>query len=269
VTEPGVYDTLPEADYLTDPAFSASGAKRILPPGCPASFRWEQLHGRPPKPAFDFGHAVHSMVLGVGEPIVVIDADDWRKKEAKDQRDAAYAAGHVPLLTADHDTAKAAADAVRAHPIAGRLFEQGTPEQSLFWRDPIYGVNRRARLDWQTTWHGRHTVVDLKTCVSADPGAIGKAVTNYRYHQQQAFYLDALDAYGIRDAGFLFVFVEKDPPHLVTVCELEPDAVALGRDRNDLALALYADCLERDVWPSYADGVARIELPGWAYRGAA
>lgn len=67
VTEPGVYDDMPEHVYLADPvpggSLSFSGAKALLPPSCPALYRHQRDHGRPPKPAFDFGHAVHSMVL--------------------------------------------------------------------------------------------------------------------------------------------------------------------------------------------------------------
>jgi hypothetical protein len=269
ITESGAYD-LPEHEYLSDPveggSLSFSGAKTLLPPGCPALFRHRQSNGRPPKPAFDFGHAVHSMVLGVGEPIVVIDADDWRGKAAREARDAAYAAGHVPLLAADHATAKAAADAVRAHPRAGALFAEGIAEQSLFWRDPLYGVWRRCRIDWRTTLpSGRPVVVDLKTCVSAEPSAIGKAVANYHYYQQHPYYLDGVKALGLaEDPAFLFVFVEKEAPHLVTVCELDEAAVEAGQRRNQAALALYAECVETDIWPSYTDDVTVVQLPRWA-----
>lgn len=269
----GVYD-LPEHVYLSDPipggSLSFSGAKRLLPPSCPAIFRHEQLHGRPPKPRFDFGHAVHSLVLGAGEPIVVVDAEDWRTKAAREQRDAAYLAGHVPLLTADHQAAQAAAEAVFAHPIAGALFadKQAQAERSLFWRDERHDVWRRARLDWQTTLpDGRPVVVDLKTCQSAEPAAIAKAVLTYRYYQQHPFYCDGLASLGLaEDPAFLFVFVETARPHLVTVCELDPAAVDAGRARNDRAIEVYAECKATDTWPGHVPDtdIPVITLPAWA-----
>lgn len=268
VTEPGVYD-MPEHTYLADPvpggSLSFSGAKALLPPSCPALHKHQRDHGRPPKTAFDFGHSVHSLVLGVGEPLVVVDADDWRSKTAREQRDAAYAAGHTPLLAADYERAQTAAKAVSEHHIAGELFATGVGEQSLFWTDERHGVWRRARLDWQTFRGDRLIVVDLKTCQSAEPGAIAKTVWQYRYHQQHAWYLGGARALGLHDdPAFLFVFVEVSPPHLVTVCELDGRAVAAGDAANQRALALYAECAATDTWPSYTTDIPLISLPPWA-----
>lgn len=269
ITEPGVYDDMPERVYLADPvpggSLSFSGAKALLPPSCPARYKHDRDHGRPPKATFDFGHAVHSLVLGAGEPIVVVDAPDWRGKAAREQRDAAYAAGHVPLLAADHAAAQAAADAVIAHPIAGELFAAGIAERSLFWQDETHGVWRRARLDWMTERNGRTIVVDLKTSQSAEPRAIAKTVHQWRYWMQAPFYLDGVRALGLADdPAFLFVFVELAPPHLVTVVELDGAAVAAGEAANARALALYAQCKATDTWPSYTDDIPVISLPPWA-----
>lgn len=263
ITAPGVY-TVPETEYHADPvpdgSLSVSGAKRLLPPGCPALFRHEQLNGRPPKQAFDFGHAVHSLVLGVGAPIVEIDAEDWRSKHAREQREEAYAAGNVPLLVADFTAAKAAAESVLSDPLAGPLFTDGTPEESWFWQDPTFGVWRRARTDYRRPG----MVVDLKTCASAEPVAIGKAVANFGYHQQHAWYVDAVRAVLDEDVTFRFVFVEKTSPYLVTVVDLDRPAVESGRRLNDRALELYAECLAFDSWPGYASDVLTVSLPRWA-----
>lgn len=259
ITEPGRY-TLPEDEYHADPveggSLSVSGAKRLLV--APALYKHERDHGRPPKAAFDIGHAVHSMVLGVGAPIDVVEADDWRGKAAREAREAAYADGRVPLLTADHEAASEAADAVLTHPLAGPLFTDGEPEESWFWQDR--GIWRRARTDWRSG----STVVDLKTCQSAEPSAVAKAVANFGYHMQHAWYVDTLAALGIPDARFLFVFVEKTAPYLVTVVELDEQAVRSGRVRNDRAVDVYAECVAFDSWPGYADDIVRVGLPGWA-----
>ncbi len=73
---PGVYD-IPEGAYFADPALSCSGAKLLLPPSCPALFRYRQDHPEH-KDVFDFGSAAHKMVLGAGPPIALVDAPDWR-----------------------------------------------------------------------------------------------------------------------------------------------------------------------------------------------
>jgi hypothetical protein len=271
ITEPCLLDDLPERIYLSDPveggSLSFSGAKALLPPSCPAKYRHQREHGRPPKATFDMGHAVHKLVLGAGEELVIVDAPTWQTKAAKEARAAAYAAGHTPLLTAEYERAQVAAKAVLEHDIAGELFALGgISERSLFWLDDKHDVWRRARLDRTRERNGRLLVVDLKTCQSVEPRAISKTVAEYRYYQQEPFYLDGVRALGLDpDPAFVFVFVEVNAPHLVTVCELDGAAVAAGDIENQRALELYAECTVTDVWPGYSDGdIPLISLPPWA-----
>lgn len=270
ITEPGVYD-LPEDVYFADPvpdgSLSSSGAKRLLPPSCPAIFRHEQIHGRANKPAFDLGHAAHKLVLGAGAPLAVIDAADWRTNAAKAARDTAYAAGQVPLLAAEHEQVTAMANALRENEIVGELFDHnhGAPEQSLFWRDQRHEVWRRARLDWlPDATDGRLIIADYKTCVSAEPAAFAKAVANYGYYMQAPWYIDGVLALGLAErVAMVFIAQEKTAPYLVTVFELDADALRVGRARNDQAIELYAECMATDTWPSYSSDVELLSLPGW------
>jgi hypothetical protein len=272
ITEPGVYD-LDEADYHRDPvpsrSLSSTGARRILPPSCPALFRHDQLHGQPPKAVFDFGHAAHGLVLGTGSPLHVVAADDWRTKAAQEARKEAYAAGHVPVLTHEHQQVVAMADAIRQHPVASALFnpERGKPEQSLFAVDKWHGVMRRARLDWLPDVHdGRLIIPDYKTSISAEPRSIAKSVANYGYHQQAAWYLDLARDLELADdaAAFVLVFQEKTAPYLITVVQPDAEALRVGRERNERALAIYAECAAADIWPGYSDDVEVVSLPTWA-----
>lgn len=264
-----VVEAMPEADYHAHPALSSSGAKRIMQT-CPAVFKYERDHGRANKSAFDVGHAAHGLVLGIGEPVVVVDAGDWRSKAAREERDDAYAAGKVPVLAAEWQDVQAMAAALKADPLAGALFnpEKGTAEQSIFWHDDRHDVDRRARLDWLTTIGGRPCAVDYKTTTSADPAAIRKTVANLHYHQQDAWYLDGLTAVGMDDAAFLFVFQEKQPPYLTTVVELDFIARRVGRDLNTQALEVFAECTATGHWPGYSSDVELISLPAWATRPA-
>lgn len=276
ITEPGVYDGMSDADYHADPvpggSLSSTGARKLLPPSCPARFHHERTNPPPSRPEFDFGKAAHLEVLGAGPDIVVIDAADWRTKTAREQRDTAYAAGQVPLLAADYTQIQGMANAIRQHPLAAALLDPttGSPEQSLFWRDPETGVWCRARTDWlrnKTT--GRVIVVDYKTTDSADPGHIERAVRRYGYHQQDPWYLDGIKAVGLADdAGFVFIFQEKTAPYLVHPVELDADTRHAGRARNRRALEIYRQCAETGDWPSYTadDDISLISLPPYALR---
>lgn len=264
-----VLHDMPEAAYHASPALSASGAKRIIQT-CPAVFRHEQVHGRPHKAVFDFGHAAHTLILGAGEPVDVIDADDYRSARARQERDDAYQAGHTPVLAHEWAQVQAMAAAIREHPTAARLLnpDNGTPEQSIFWRDDTFGVDRRARLDWCTTIGSLPVVVDLKTTTTADPRVLGRRIADFGYHQQVAYYLDAVHEAGIGDdPAFVFVFQEKQAPYLVSVVDIDDRAVALGRELNTRALEVFRDCTATGVWPAYlpGDGVTTVTLPRWAY----
>lgn len=271
ITEPGVYD-LPDAEYHRDPvpggSLSASGAKLIL--DCPARFRHFADHGAGHRDVFDFGTAAHKYVLGSGPDIVVVDAANWQTKAARQAKALAHKHGRVPLLAHDLDTVKAMARAIEEHEIAGALFEPGTglAEQSLFWHDSEFEVWRRARLDWlpmHVSSAGRLIVPDYKTTVSADPDAIAKTIYNYRYHLQADWYTQAVQALGLADRVlFLFVFQEKQPPHVVTVVEVTADFLRLGRADNRRALAIYAASVATGQWPGYSDEVVRVDPPRWA-----
>lgn len=273
VTEPGVYD-MDAADYLADPvpdgSLSSSGARMLLPPSCPALFRWAQDNPPETKTHFDVGHAAHKLVLGEGPDLVRVDVDERRGKAWTEPADEARAQGKTPLPRGDYATVHAMAAALHAHPVASALFDPergGKAEQSLFWRDPEHGVWRRARLDWlpAATEAGRIIVPDYKTCRCAEPSALGKAMANYGYASQAAWYVDTVRALELADdVPFVFVFQEKTPPYLVTVAEPDATAIRVGRRKNHRALEVYAECAAANTWPGYTDDVELISLPPWA-----
>lgn len=269
ITEPGVYD-LPVEAYHRDPveggSLSCSASRRLIPPSCPAKYRWHADNpGEDHAPHFDFGSAAHKLVLGAGAEIVVIDADSWRTKDAKEQRDAAYAAGKTPLLAGDMQVVEDMAESLTAHPIAGKLFTtgKGKPEQTLVWRDERTGIMRRALLDWLPD-SGR-VYPDYKTALSAWPEDFRKPADRYGYAQQGAWYLDGVRALGLGgdDAAFVFVVQEKEPPYLTTVMELDSLSLRIGAQRNRQALSIFQHCTETGVWPGYSDDVALVSLPNW------
>jgi len=249
-------------------SLSSSGARRLLQVP-PARWQYERQHPPAPTPAMILGTAVHSLVLGVGIQPERIDADDWRTKAARAARDEATRHGRLPLLRDDYDRAYAMAEAVLSHPVAGALFDpaRGRPEQTLVWRDEATGVMCRAMVDHLPHDDGRPILADLKTTTDAGPGALGRTVAQYGYHQQAAWYLDGYRAlHPGSDPAMLFVFVEKAAPYLVNVAELDEPTLRAGQARNRRALEIYRDCTEADLWPGYPDEIELVSLPAWADR---
>lgn len=271
ITEPGVYD-LDAETYHADPvpggSLSSSGARRLLQVP-PARWQYEQEHPPAPTPAMILGTAVHSLVLGVGIQPERIDADDWRTKAARAARDEATRHGRLPLLRDDYDRAYAMAEAVLSHPVAGALFDpaRGRPEQTLVWRDEATGVMCRAMVDHLPHDDGRPILADLKTTTDASPREVSKTVAKWGYHCQAAWYLDGYRAlHPGSDPAFLFTFVEKVPPHLVSVVELDRHALAVGAELNRCALEIYAECRATGVWPGHSPEIELVALPEWATR---
>lgn len=263
-----------EAAYHRHPALSQSGAKLIL--SSPALYRW-RIDNPITRDYYDVGHAVHSGVLGIGQPIRYIQgktakgeqSDGWATKHAQEQRDEARAAGEIPLLASQRADVEGMTNAVLRHPTAAWLLDpsRGAPERSLFWDDPRTGCPLRGRLDWLPNSGDPFVIVDVKTTKSANPAEFSRSAVNFGYHQQDAWYRDAIIALGLHDdPSFVFINVEKEPPYLVSVVELEPEAVELGRARNRRAIDIYLECTENDTWPGYPAEITTISLPPWAYR---
>jgi hypothetical protein len=268
--EPGVYSLTDEeyfAPALANATLSSSGAKLLLAPGGPARFR-HQLDTRAVtvKREFDVGHAVHTLVLGSGpEPVPYVgtgtDPEAWRSNADKAAVAEIRAAGKVPLKLSDFETVTAMAVAVRKHPLAGKLFVNGRPEQTLIWRDEATGVMCRMKTDWLRATG----FVDLKTTDNAGPDSLSKSVYNFGYYIQDAFYRRGFRALhpGV-DPWCAFVAVEKQPPHLVHVHQLKERALAYGDRKVSEALERYRDCTASGVWPGYPeDEITEIDLPAY------
>ncbi|MGA4726266.1 PD-(D/E)XK nuclease-like domain-containing protein [Micromonospora taraxaci] len=267
VTEPGLYPDMSEAVYHGDPvpagSLSSTGAKKLITPGGPAKYDYERRNPPPSKDEFDLGKAFHTAALGAGAGIAVCDFRDWKTNAAKDAKKAAYEAGLVPLLTHQAAAVEAMVDALQAHPLAAALLTGGKAEQSAFWVDERTGVWRRIRCDYLRA----NEVIDLKTCDSAAAEAAGRASANYGYHQQADYYLDGVRALDLcPDPAFVFIYVEKTPPHLVHVVQLDGPALAKGAELNARALDIYAECTRTGVWPGYGNDITTVSLPPWATR---
>lgn len=266
----GLYRGMSDVEYHGDPvpggSLSSTGARMLLPPNCPAMFAYQRENGRPDTNAFDLGHAAHHLVLGRGPNLVEVEGK-WNTNAAKEDVAAVRANGGVPLHTEDLATVKAMAAAIRAHPVASRVFdpENGDAEVSIFWQDEQSGITRRSRLDWLPHDRGQRLVIpDYKTCDNADPAAFVRNAISYSYHQQHAWEIDAVRSQGIGDEEVRFVFVaqEKKPPYLLSIVQLDVVAYRIGHRLNREAIEVYARCTKDNRWPGYnGDELALMPLP--------
>jgi hypothetical protein len=110
-------------------------------------------------------------------------------------------------------------------------------------------------------------LVDLKTTQDASPAAFSKACANFRYHIQAALYLDVVNAHFGAQVykNFLFIAVEKSPPHQLAIYFADQEMIDIGRREYRADLATYQTCMEYESWPGYGAGeIQPISLPVWA-----
>jgi len=106
------------------------------------------------------------------------------------------------------------------------------------------------------------------TIKDAAPDTISRAIKDRSYHQQDAFYIDGVEAAGLAPDGarFIFVFQSKIAPYLITVRELTDQDRDIGRARNEKALRIYSECVANDHWPDWTGDVTEIPqigMPTW------
>jgi len=254
--KPGIYSGISNADYHRDPALGSTSLK-TLATRTPAHYQHDKTH---PKfsDAFTLGTAAHSLILeGDASGILVVEADNWLTKSAKEHKARALAEGKQPLLAKEWDRVLDMRDAVMAHPVARDLLTGHKAEESVFWDED--GLTLKCRPDaWKPG-----LLVDLKTTINADPNEFGKTAHNFGYHQSAAHYIDGVKAATGEELPFHFVLVEKTAPYFVSVVELDIEAVNIGRQLNDRAKRIYRECVETNIWPGYT-GSELISLPMWA-----
>lgn len=253
-----------EAEYHAHPALSYSTGKHLL-----RSRRHylEALAHRDERAEYDIGHAVHSLVLGIGAEIVEVPYDSYRTKAAQELRDAIRAEGKVPLKTAEIEPIHACVKAVLSHPTARSWLErEGQAEVPLFATDPGTGVDIRGKVDWLTE-HGKWTVpVDLKTTTDARPDAVFRSVREHDYDLQAAMYRHLIRLALDREPGpMVLIAVEKASPYGVMVHQLaHEDLIAAGEMKLQKILAR-AKALrdEPDGWDGYPLGTHVLTPHGY------
>jgi hypothetical protein len=152
---------------------------------------------------------------------------------------------------------------LEAHSVARGLLvaEPGRWELSVFAE--VNGVPSKCRFD-RLLDNG--IAVDVKTTKAPRPSEydLVRAVIDYGYDLQAVHYLEVARAAGIDLERFAFVFVGKEPPHHVTVAELDPAFLERGAKLRDLALQRWLHPTMVDAYPGEREPVT-LSLPRWAH----
>lgn len=265
--ETGFYtsDELSNEQYHSGAGVSNSGLKMI---GSKTPYHFWANYIDPDRvrssstPAQMIGTAIHAAAL---EPDKF--DDEYIVAPFKARNAAGYKAWAAEqkkniIMPADMDSVIGMRKSLHGHKTAGALLRSsGQFELSAYANDPETGVLCRARYDLllDNGWG-----VDLKKCQDASPSGAAKAVGNYGYYHQDAFYRMVhqwLTGEPLR--GFAFIFVEEQPPHAVAVYTLAAEDVARGYRECRRNLNLYAECRRNDSWPGYGTSARELQLNQW------
>lgn len=266
---PGFYD-MNAADYHADPCPSpslSSSVAKVLVNKSP-KHAWKihpRLGGEPqdaPSREMQIGSAVHALALGKGAELFVVTAPDYKTATAREQRDRALAVGRIPILEPDLAMAQSMAKPIEEE--LKRLFsahDGWMAEIVGVWE--VDGVWRRMMLDAVSP--DGALIVDLKTTVSAAPGAFATQFVRMGYDISEAFYLDGLRALlgDVDGQRMVFIAQERGHPEAITLHESDQATREIAMRDVLHAHELWTECLAADHWPSYDKGPHLIASPGW------
>lgn len=264
--KPGVYTDLSYDKYARINAVRSSDLKLFT--RTPAHARYAMMH--PEQSA--------AMVLGNATHVAILEPDKFARTYVVapklDRRTTAGKAAwqqfldenkdRIPLSAEEHEVCCAMQKAVAEFPLAHQLVSSpGKTEATVVWEDAATGLRCKARLDRFMTLNGYSTIVDLKTARDASERGFARDAANFAYHLQAAWYLRGCDALSPVPRRFVFIVVEKEPPHCVALYELDEQFLAAGRALCDRTLALYARSMETGHWPGYRAGIGTLYAPSW------
>ncbi len=295
-----ILDVTPDA-YHKLPQFSSTLAK-ILITQCAAKARdaWERRAEKlteddesedddvsdDKRKRLDGGSIYHALVLGIGKRVEVIPSTLLAKngaygtKESKAARDAARAAGRIPVKEPEMEIHARVGDAIKARLAAAGHVLDGTSEFAIAWEEqtPHGPVECRAMLDHVVTW-GLDEVIDgapgaiiydLKIVGDAHPDRCERTAENLGYAIQAAAYTRALTALYPRLGGrieFRFLFAESRRPYLLWDPKVGGAFREIGDRRWLRAVHAWGRGLATGEWPGYRTP-DRVEMsaPMWTLR---
>lgn len=268
--EPG-WHALSEAAYHADPCPSPSLSSHIAMTIITRSLAhaW-RAHPRSPlfapqaiTPAIERGRAAHALVLG-GPKLSFIEADDWRSKKAREERDLARGEGRIAVLARERDDLEtmAAMATARLFQLHERAF---ATEKSALWRAPGGGW-RRARLD--SVSKDRLLIVDYKTTeATVDAHACERRIADHALQIQAAAYVDAIERLHPQLRGrirFIFQWQEQKPPFALSPpIEMSEAFMSLGREQWRAAERLWDQALRHRAFPAYSRMPHHACPPPW------
>lgn len=277
IDKPGIYKMSSEV-YHADPCVVPSLSRGTIADliNCtPAHARFYHPRLNPDyvpdeKTAYDIGTAAHSLILEGINCCEVVDAQDWRSKDAKTARDEARLAGKTPLLKHQYKDVLAMVNSFRTQLATSELGvkdlqEEGTSESTYIWNEGDTWF--RIRPDWISSKNigDRKLILDYKSCGdSASPDSFLRKALSFGYIIQEHLYKRGVKANeGGNLPRFCFILQETFAPFLCSFVMLDPALQEIGKQQTEYGIFMWEKCMSTGEWPGYPQRICHLDCPPW------
>ncbi len=261
----GIYD-MPMPQYLSLPAFSGSLAQRLISES--PYHAWVNSPYNPDcKPdyskAADIGSYAHAMLLEGGlKALCIINADDWRTKAAKEERDNARFSGLLPILVGKVEEVERMVEAAKKYisqsELAG-ILDKGKPEQTLIMK--CDNILLKCRPDWLTT-DGEICLSYKTTTGSANPEKWIRAQLP-QYTVGMALYEHVVESLLGSVNRVVHLVQEQSAPYACSLIALSNEARNLSQRKLEHALNVWERCIKTQTFDAYPTKICYAETPAY------
>lgn len=231
-------------DYFDHPATSISQLLQME--RSPQHYKHALEFGRPDREVLRLGRLYHMAALELDRYSREVAVFKGRRQGQKWEDFQLANKDKIIANETENQTALSISTAIMQHAECVRLLSSGDAEQAVYWTHDG-GRECKSRFDFVSP--NRNLIVDLKTTRDCEWGAFGRSAGSYRYHVRAAFYIDAYRTTYGRNADFVFIAVEKEPPYAIGIYELTPEQIESGRATYERLLVELAECERKNEWP--------------------
>lgn len=267
-------------EYHACPEFSSSQLKDILRSS--AHFYSNNIlkeNEREAKKHLDFGTLAHTLFL---EPeqfdneFVVGPKFDRRTKAGKEEAAAWEAANEGKIIIDQEmlDGANRIANNLRGLSSYKLMQDNyGMAEASIFFTDPVYGLNLRVRPDYHIIpcdEFPNGLLFDVKTTTDARQFKFQRSCSDFGYDISATMYREGFQQHYKTEEKpeFIFLVAESSAPFNVKQYRASSLFLSIGEQRYNKAKELLAESLLINEWDGYSTELEDISLPQYMLKQA-
>ncbi|WP_151833944.1 PD-(D/E)XK nuclease-like domain-containing protein [Acinetobacter ursingii] len=267
-------------EYHACPEFSSSQLKDILRSS--AHFYSNNIlkeNERETKKHLDFGTLAHTLFL---EPeqfeheFIVGPKFDRRTKAGKEEAAAWEAANQGKIIIDQEmlDGANRIANNLRGLSSYKLMQDNyGMAEASIFFTDPVYGLNLRVRPDYHIIpcdEFPNGLLFDVKTTTDARQFKFQRSCSDFGYDISATMYREGFQQhYKTEDKPeFIFLVAESSAPFNVKQYRASDLFISIGEQRYSKAKEILAESLLINEWDGYSTELEDISLPQYMLKQA-